>query len=51
MKAVSDVIAPLSGEIVAVNDTLAEEPEKFNHDPLRRGLAGADPAQRPCRAR
>ena len=37
MKAVSDVIAPLSGEIVAVNETLAEEPEKLNDDPYGEG--------------
>jgi len=33
VKAVSDVIAPLSGEIVEVNDTLADAPEKINEDP------------------
>ncbi len=37
VKAVSDVIAPLSGEIVAVNDALKESPEKINDDPYGDG--------------
>ncbi len=37
VKAVSDVIAPLSGEIVEVNGALAEEPEKINEDPYGDG--------------
>jgi len=37
VKAVSDVFAPLSGEIVAVNDTLAEQPEAINEDPYGKG--------------
>jgi glycine cleavage system H protein len=37
VKAVSDVIAPLSGEIVAVNETLGENPEKINEDPYGDG--------------
>jgi glycine cleavage system H protein len=37
VKAVSDVIAPLSGEIVEVNETLTEEPEKINEDPYGAG--------------
>ena len=37
VKAVSDVIAPLSGEIVEVNDTLADTPEKVNEDPYGEG--------------
>jgi glycine cleavage system H protein len=37
VKAVSDVIAPLSGEIVAVNDALADAPEKINEDPYGEG--------------
>jgi glycine cleavage system H protein len=50
VKAVSDVIAPLSGEIVAVNDALAEEPEKLNDDPYGDGwlvrIRLTDPAER-----
>jgi glycine cleavage system H protein len=37
VKAVSDVIAPLSGEIVEVNDALADTPEKVNEDPYGAG--------------
>jgi glycine cleavage system H protein len=37
VKAVSDVIAPLSGDIVAVNAKLVEEPETVNDDPYGEG--------------
>jgi glycine cleavage system H protein len=37
VKAVSDVIAPLSGEIVEVNGALADGPEKINDDPYGDG--------------
>ncbi|HEX6228577.1 MAG TPA: glycine cleavage system protein GcvH [Solirubrobacterales bacterium] len=37
VKAVSDVIAPLSGEIVAVNGVLEESPERINEDPYGEG--------------
>jgi glycine cleavage system H protein len=37
VKAVSDVIAPLSGEIVEVNEALADAPEKVNEDPYGEG--------------
>jgi len=37
VKAVSDVIAPLSGEVTAVNDGLAEKPETINEDPYGEG--------------
>jgi glycine cleavage system H protein len=37
VKAVSDVIAPLSGEIVAVNDAVGERPEVINEDPYGEG--------------
>jgi glycine cleavage system H protein len=37
VKAVSDVYAPLSGEIVAVNETVAEKPELLNEDPYGDG--------------
>jgi glycine cleavage system H protein len=33
VKAVSDVIAPLSGEIIEVNESLADKPETVNDDP------------------
>ncbi len=37
VKAVSDVFAPLSGEIVEVNDVLGDAPEKINEDPYGDG--------------
>jgi len=37
VKAVSDVIAPLSGEIVAVNEALGDAPELVNEDPYGEG--------------
>ena len=37
VKAVSDVFAPLSGEIVAVNEALGENPEQINDDPYGDG--------------
>ena len=49
VKAVSDVIAPLSGEIVEVNDALADAPEKINEDPYGEGwlvkVKLSDPAE------
>ena len=37
VKAVSDVIAPLSGEIVEVNAALADTPQLINEDPYGEG--------------
>jgi glycine cleavage system H protein len=37
VKAVSDVIAPLSGEVIEVNQALAEAPEAINDDPYGEG--------------
>jgi glycine cleavage system H protein len=37
VKAVSDVIAPLSGEIIEVNEALAGGPESINDDPYNEG--------------
>jgi glycine cleavage system H protein len=37
VKAVSDVFAPLSGEIVEVNGALGDKPEKINADPYGDG--------------
>jgi glycine cleavage system H protein len=33
VKAVSDIYAPVSGEVVAVNELLTASPEKLNEDP------------------
>ena len=50
VKAVSDVIAPLSGEITEVNEALSEAPEKINGDPYGEGwlvkIKMTDPAER-----
>ena len=37
VKAVSDVFAPLSGEIIEVNDALTDAPENINSDPYGDG--------------
>jgi glycine cleavage system H protein len=37
VKAVSDVYAPLSGEITEVNDAVSESPEMINEDPYGAG--------------
>ena len=50
VKAVSDVIAPLSGEIVEVNESLADSPQTINEDPYGEGwlvkLRLSDPGER-----
>jgi glycine cleavage system H protein len=49
VKAVSDVIAPLSGEIVEVNEALKDTPEQINEDPYGTGwmvkVKLSDPSQ------
>lgn len=49
VKAVSDVIAPLSGEIVEVNDAISGSPETVNEDPYGQGwlvkVSLSDPAE------
>ena len=37
VKAVSEVIAPLSGEVVSVNQKVVDEPETVNNDPYGEG--------------
>jgi glycine cleavage system H protein len=50
VKAVSDVVAPLSGEIIEVNQGLAENPATINEDPYGEGwlvkVRLADPSER-----
>ena len=50
VKAVSDVIAPLSGEIVEVNTALGDNPEAINDDPYGEGwmvrVRLSDPGER-----
>jgi len=49
VKAVSDVIAPLSGEVIEVNEALGDAPERINEDPYDGGwlvkVRLSDPAQ------
>ncbi|MCE0489749.1 glycine cleavage system protein GcvH [Pantoea sp. Mb-10] len=37
VKAASDIYAPLSGEIIAVNDALTDAPEQVNSEPYGNG--------------
>jgi glycine cleavage system H protein len=50
VKAVSDVIAPLSGEVVEVNEALSENPQAINEDPYGEGwlvkIRLSDPSER-----
>jgi glycine cleavage system H protein len=49
VKAVSDVIAPLSGEVIEANEALGSAPEAINSDPYGAGwlvkVRLSDPAQ------
>ncbi len=49
VKAVSDVISPLSGDVVEVNRKVVEEPETINEDPYGEGwlvkIRLSDPAE------
>src|SRR5437867_8838890 len=49
VKAVSDLFAPLSGEVVEINQTLTERPEQVNQDPYGAGwlivIAMSDPKE------
>jgi glycine cleavage system H protein len=49
VKAVSDLIAPLSGEVVEVNQQVIDEPETVNDDPYAEGwlirIRLADPSE------
>ena len=36
-KAASEVYAPVSGEVIAVNDAIADDPAKVNADPMGEG--------------
>lgn len=37
IKTIADVYAPLSGEVIEINEALKQEPEKVNHDPYGEG--------------
>lgn len=49
VKAASDVYAPISGEVIAVNELLADGPETINADPYGDGwfykIKPSDPAE------
>jgi glycine cleavage system H protein len=49
VKAVSDLYSPLTGEIVAVNEALAEDPALVNSDPYGEGwmvrIRASDPSE------
>ena len=49
VKAVSDLFAPVSGEVTEVNAELAQKPETVNQEPYGRGwmlvVAAADPKE------
>ncbi len=49
VKAVSDLYAPVSGEVIAVNDKLNDSPELVNRDPYGEGwmikIKMTDPAE------
>jgi glycine cleavage system H protein len=34
VKAASDILAPLDGEIIEINEALSDEPSKVNEDPM-----------------
>lgn len=49
VKAASDILAPIDGEIVEVNEALVDEPSKVNDDPIGDGwffkIKPSDPLQ------
>ena len=49
VKAASDILAPLDGVIIEINEALADEPSKVNEDPMGEAwfviMKPADPAQ------
>lgn len=49
VKAASDILAPIDGEIVEINEALVDEPSKINEDPMGAAwffkIKPADPSQ------
>lgn len=43
VKAVSDILCPISGEVLAVNEEIIDEPEKVNEDPYSSWLIKIKP--------
>ena len=51
VKAVSDLISPLSGEVIEVNEKVVDAPETVNEDAYGEGWLDPHPHERPVRAR
>ena len=51
VKAVSDLIAPLSGEVLEVNQKVVDEPDAVNEDPYGEGWLVRIRLSDPTRAR
>jgi len=47
VKAASDIYAPISGEVVAVNEDLAKSPERINQDPYSTWMFKVKPSDPP----
>ena len=49
VKAASDILAPLDGEIIEINELLSDEPSKVNEDPMGEAwffkMKPSDPSQ------
>ena len=49
VKAASDILAPLDGEIIEINEALSDEPSKVNEDPIGEAwffkMKPSDPSQ------
>ena len=49
VKAASDILAPLDGEIIEINEALSDEPRKVNEDPMGEAwffkMKPSDPSQ------
>ena len=49
VKAASDILAPLDGEIIEINEVLSDEPSKVNDDPMGEAwffkMKPSDPSQ------
>jgi glycine cleavage system H protein len=45
VKAASDIYAPISGEVVAINEELASNPEKINQEPYRAWIFKLRPSE------
>lgn len=49
VKAASDILAPLDGEIIKINEALSDEPSKVNEDPMGEAwffkMKPSDPSQ------